>query len=122
MDNIPAANKLLLKGWDDYKDAVNCANNYFANFKNPENLQKALNDFKNKRVHVKNEENFLKTLTHEYNKDIAPKDEIQTMAYELISKNNQNDTMMSLLKHFVNDDTQLRKDILRHRTKSSKED
>ncbi|MGH1384152.1 hypothetical protein [Kordia sp.] len=115
MDNVPSANELLLKGWNENKDAVNCANNYFANFKDKASLEKALTDFKNKKVYGDNERNFLKTLTYEYNKDIAPKEDIQLMAYELISKHHKNDEMMSLLSHFVNDDTQLRKDILRHK-------
>ncbi|WP_298519449.1 hypothetical protein [uncultured Kordia sp.] len=117
MDNIPAANELLLQGWTDNKDAVNCANNYFANFKDKERLQQELNEFKENRVSKANERNFLKALTYEYNKDIAPKEDVQKMAYELISKNSQNDEMMSLLKHFVNDDMQLTKDVLRHKTK-----
>lgn len=117
MDNVIAANELLLKGWNDNKDAVNCANNYFANFKDKTALEKELHDFKNKRTHKGNEDNFLIALTHEYNKDIAPKEDIQMMAYELISKHHKKDEILSLLKHFVNDDTQLTKDILRHRMK-----
>ncbi len=117
MDNIIAANELLLKGWNDHKDAVNCANNYFANFKDKASLEKELHDFKAKRTNTGNEQNFLKALTHEYNKDIAPKEDIQFMAYEVISKNHKNEEMVSLLKHFVNDDTQLTKDILRHKMK-----
>ena len=117
MDNIPSANELLLKGWTDNKDAVNCANNYFANFEDKASLENALHEFNQKRVEKANEQNFLKALTYEYNKDIAPKEDVQKMAYELISKNHQNDEMMSLLKHFVNDDTQLTKDVLRHRMK-----
>ncbi|MEM6722060.1 MAG: hypothetical protein AAF611_22215 [Bacteroidota bacterium] len=117
MDNIPAANELLLKGWTDNKDAVNCANNYFANFKDKAALEKALQEFKAKRVDSKKERNFLKAIALEYNKDIAPKDDIQLIAYELISKNHHNEEMMSLLKHFVNDDTQLTKDVLRHKMK-----
>jgi hypothetical protein len=117
MDNVQSANELLLRGWKNNKDAVNCANNYFANFKDKASLENALTNFKNKRVQSVNEHNFLKALTYEYNKEIAPKDDIQLMAYELISKYHENDEIMSLLKHFVNDDTQLNKDILRHKTK-----
>ncbi|AXG71793.1 hypothetical protein KORDIASMS9_04051 [Kordia sp. SMS9] len=117
MDNVIAANELLLKGWNENKDAVNCANNYFANFKNKAALEKELHDFKAKRTNTANECNFLKALTHEYNKDIAPKEDIQFMAYELISKHHKNEEILSLLKHFVTDDTQLTKDILRYRMK-----
>ncbi|MFK7750451.1 MAG: hypothetical protein AB8B65_18820, partial [Kordia sp.] len=82
MDNIPSANALLLQGWTENKDAVNCANNYFANFKDKASLEKAIIDFKNKNVHNGNEYNFLKTLMYEYNKDIVSKEDIQLMAYE----------------------------------------
>lgn len=117
MNNIPAANKLLLKGWTENKDAVNCANNYLANFKDKAALQKEIHQFKAARTHEGNERQFLEVLTHEYKKDIAPKEEIQEMAYELISKNHKKYGMLSLLNHFVTDDSQLRKDILRHKTK-----
>ncbi|MEM6686189.1 MAG: hypothetical protein AAF617_10425 [Bacteroidota bacterium] len=117
MNNVSAANEILLKGWTENKDAVNCANNYFANFKDKTSLEKELNEFKANRIHRGNERNFLKTIALEYNREIASKEDIQMMAYELISSNHQNDEMLSLLRHFVDDDTQLNKDILRHKMK-----
>jgi tetratricopeptide (TPR) repeat protein len=115
MNNPDAANEVLLQGWEENKDAVNCANNFFVSFKDKASLTKALHDFKEKKIHYDNEHNFLKVLALEHNKEIAPKEDIQEMAYEIISKNHKNDEMVSLLRHFINDDTQLQKDIVRHR-------
>ncbi|WP_420574003.1 hypothetical protein [Kordia sp.] len=115
MNNKQSANELLVKGWRDNKDAVNCANNMFANFKETENLKNVLIAFRNKMVSSSNEHNFLKVLKLEYERDIAPKQEIEEMAYELISRNNKNDDVLSLLSHFVKGDSQLTKDIIRHR-------
>lgn len=117
MNKIEEANAVLLRGWEENRDAINCANNYFANFKDQSTLLKELIAFKQKRVQRNNEYQFLTVLTHEYSKTIAAKEEIQKMAYELISKNHDNEHILSLLKHFVKDDTQLTKDILRHRLK-----
>ncbi|EDP94881.1 hypothetical protein U8527_15105 [Kordia algicida OT-1] len=115
MNDTNTANELLIKGWKDQKDPVNCANNFFANYNNQASLQTVLANFKKEMVNNRNEYNFLKVLKLEYNRDIAPKEDIQEMAYELISKNNNNSEVLSLLKHFVNDDSQLQTDMIRHR-------
>ncbi|MBC8756898.1 hypothetical protein H2O64_19650 [Kordia sp. YSTF-M3] len=117
MQNKEAANELLVKGWKDNKDAVNCANNLFANFKDKASLEKVLTNFGKQLVNGTNESNFLKVLKLEYNRDIAPKKKIEDIAYELISKNDTNNEMLSELKHFINTDSQITKDIIRHRTK-----
>lgn len=115
MGDTNAANELLIKGWEDQKDPVNCANNFFANYNDQASLQRVLVNFKKEMVNNHNEHNFLKALKLEYNRDIAPKEDIQEMAYELISKNNKNSEVLSLLKHFVDDDSQLQTDMIRHR-------
>ena len=117
MHNTDAANKLLLTGWKDNKDAVNCANNLFANSKGASELKRRLTAFYKTHVNTSNEHHFTRVLKLEYNKESAPKKEIQDMAYELISKNSQNYDMISHLNHFINDDSQITKDIIRHRVK-----
>jgi tetratricopeptide (TPR) repeat protein len=89
MNDTEAATEILLKGWQENRDAVNCANNFFANFKDKATLTKKLLDFKEENVHDKNEQNFLKVLALEHNKAEAPKEEIQEMAYEIISKHHK---------------------------------
>lgn len=115
MDNSVAANELLVKGWKENKDAVNCANNIFANFHDTASLQTVVTNFRKQLVNNTNESNFLKVLQLEYKRHIAPKENIQDIAYELISKNNTNTEMLSLLNQFINDDSQITKDIIRHR-------
>lgn len=118
MNNVQAANNLLLNGWETNKDAVNCANNLFANYKDTAQLNNAIINFKKDMVNVSNEENFLKVLQLEYKREIAPKETIQDMAYQLISKHHHNDMIISMLSSFVNDDSQLNKDIMRFRRDS----
>jgi len=117
MHNVDAANKLLLTGWKENKDAVNCANNFFASIKDTSKLKQVLTGFYKTQVNTGNEHHFTKVLKLEYNKENAPKKEIQDMAYALISRNSQNKEMLSHLNHFINDDSQLTKDITRHRMK-----
>ncbi len=116
MEDKESANKLLVKGWTENKDAVNCANNFFANFKEKAAVKKILNGFREEFVTEHNESKFLRVLQLEYNRDIAPKENIQDMAYELISKNNTNREMLLALHHFIDDDSQITRDIIRHRT------
>ena len=115
MNNITAANNLLLNGWETNRDAVNCANNLFANYKDETQLTNAIVNFRKDMVSSNNEENFLKVLQLEYKRDIAPEETIQEMAYQLISKHQQNDRILSMLSSFVKDDSQLSKDIMRFR-------
>lgn len=117
MNKVNAANELLLTGWKDNKDAVNCANNFFANIKDKTELERGLTTFYKTLVNSGNEHHFTKVLKLEYNKESAPKKQIQDMAYELISRNNKNSEMLSHLNYFINDDSQITKDIIRHRTK-----
>ena len=115
MENKEAANEQVVKGWKENKDAINCANNIFANFNDKSALKTVVTNFRKQLVNSTNESNFLKVLQLEYKRDIAPKENIQDMAYELISKNNTNTEMLSLLHQFINDDSQITKDIIRHR-------
>ena len=112
-----AASKLLVKGWRENKDAVNCLNNHLVHFENKKTLEKEINSFYNHEVHRGNQLHFLKVLKTEFKKDIAPKENIQNIAYELVSSNDQNSEVLSNLYHFVNEDSQIVPDIIRHRIK-----
>ena len=120
MHDKTAASKLLVKGWRENKDAVNCLNNHLVHFENKKALEKEINSFYKYEVHKANNLNFLKVLKTEFKKDIAPKENIQNIAYELVSKNNKNSDALSNLHHFVNEDSQIVPDIIRHRTKKIK--
>lgn len=117
MNNKKAASNLLIKGWRENKDAVNCLNNHFTHFENKKALEKEINHFYTHEVEKGNNLNFLKVLQTEFKKDIAPKESIQNIAYELVSKNNQNSEALASLQHFVKEDSQIVPDIARHRVK-----
>ncbi len=115
MDDKASASKLLVKGWRENKDAVNCLNNHLVHFESEKALEKEINHFYKYEVTNTNNLNFLRVLKTEFKKEIAPKENIQNIAYELISKNNQNSEVLSSLHHFVKEDSQIVPDIIRHR-------
>lgn len=115
MNDKVAASKLLVKGWRENKDAVNCLNNHLVHFESKKALEEEINHFYKYEVNNGNDLNFLKVLKTEFKKGIAPKEDIQNIAYELVSKNNQNSEILSNLHHFINEDSQIVSDIIRHR-------
>lgn len=115
MNDKIAASKLLVKGWQENKDAVNCLNNHLMHFESKKALEEEINHFYKYEVNDENNLNFLKVLKTEFKKEIAPKEDIQNIAYELVSKNTQNSEMLSNLHHFIEEDSQIVPDIIRHR-------
>ncbi|WP_046759228.1 soluble NSF attachment family protein [Kordia jejudonensis] len=115
MDDKTSASKLLVKGWRENKDAVNCLNNHLVHFESEKALQAEINHFYKNEVHKGNNLNFLKVLKTEFKKEIAPKENIQNIAYELVSKNHQNTEVLGNLYDFVKEDSQIVSDIIRHR-------
>ncbi|WP_430409006.1 tetratricopeptide repeat protein [Kordia sp.] len=117
MDDKVAASQLLVKGWRENKDAVNCLNNHFVHFESKKELQSEINHFYKYEVQEANNLNFLNVLKTEFKKPVAPKEDIQSIAYELISNNNKNSEILSNLHHFVEEDSQIVPDVIRHRAK-----
>ncbi len=117
MDDKDSASKLLVKGWRENKDAINCLNNHLVHFDSRKALEKEIDTFYKNEVHQGNNLNFLKVLKTEFKKDIAPKENIQNIAYELVSRHNQNSEILANLHYFVQEDSQIVSDVIRHRIK-----
>lgn len=108
------AKDLLISGWRQNKDAVNCLNNYFAHYDKEEWFGREMEKIYQKEVNFDNELNFLKVIGKEYKKRQTAKENIQDIAYEIISRNAQSDYVISELNNFVQD-RQVSKDIIKHR-------
>lgn len=120
METPDEAQKVLLKGWQENKDAFNCLNNYFANI------------FDNKKLEIQiqtlysetpSDEKliYLEAMKYEFKKNSALQPVTRNIAYEIISEKVENHSeIVNELKYFNPDDQLILKDISRYKTGRNK--
>ncbi|MGV3539947.1 MAG: hypothetical protein ACO1OQ_09060 [Rufibacter sp.] len=110
------AQSLLLDGWRNEKDAVNCLNNYFTNIQDTKVLLHEIESVYAQETTPKNREKFLQVLKHEYKKHPDIADSIKEIAYEIIAAQLPgNPNIASELNSFSKKDKNLTKDILTYK-------
>lgn len=110
------AQKILLKGWEDDKDAFNCLNNYFANISDVKKLDLEIQDLY-KKTPEHNKITYLQAMKHEFSKDPKLQTTTRNIAYEIIAeKVTTRSEIVNELKHFNPDDDVILKDISRYKT------
>ena len=108
------AQTLLIKGWDQNKEAYNCINNYLSNVKEAQTLKREIEAIYANKVNDTNREIFLKVIHKEYRKNNEVKKDLKEMAYEIIAKQAVvNPTIVDELRKFNTDDREIRKDTIR---------
>ncbi|KQT17082.1 hypothetical protein ASG31_12080 [Chryseobacterium sp. Leaf404] len=120
MDNPEAAQKILLQGWEENKDAFNCLNNYFVNIYDTEVLNQKI---QNLYEHTPSDKKliYLEAMKHEFTKDPKLQETTRNIAYEIIAeKVETNTSIINELKHFNPQDEVILKDISRYRTGRNK--
>ncbi|MEJ1241940.1 hypothetical protein WBG78_27590 [Chryseolinea sp. T2] len=114
INNAEAGQAMLLEGWRQNKDAVNCLNNYFSNIEDSKQFNTELNAVYRQDVTAANADSFLEAIRHEYLKRTELREPIMEMAYEVVSKNiPTNPNIVSELKNFNVSNKELFKDTLR---------
>jgi hypothetical protein len=114
MDDPSIGQSLLLDGWRNNRDAVNCLNNYFSNIQDINDLNKALHTIYQNEVTEQNRESFLSVIKHEYHKKNELSNSIKEMAYEIVAAQIPiNPSIASDLKDFSPENKELLKDALR---------
>ena len=114
------AQKILLKGWEEDKDAFNCLNNYFANIFDAKNLEKEIGELYQKTPSDKKIV-YLEAMKYEFKKDPLLQGTIRNIAYEIIAeKVVTHSEIVNELKHFNPDDEVILKDISRYKTSRNK--
>lgn len=116
MEQPEEAQKILLKGWNEDKDAFNCLNNYFANVFDLKKLEKEIQNLYQDTPAYK-KVIYLEAMKHEFKK--APELQAVTrhIAYEIIAeKVGTRSEIINELKHFNPDDSVILKDISRFKT------
>jgi len=120
MDVPEEAQKILLQGWEQNKDAFNCLNNYFVNINNVDNLNYTIQDLYLKTPSDK-KLIYLEAMKHEFKKDLKLQETTRNIAYEIIAENIENhSSIINELKHFNPKDEVILKDISRYRTGRNK--
>ena len=120
MDVPEKAQKILLRGWEENKDAFNCLNNYFVNIKNVEDLNHTIQNLYLKTPSDK-KIIYLEAMKHEFKKDSKLQETTRNIAYEIIAENIENhSSIINELKHFNPKDEVILKDISRYRTGRNK--
>lgn len=110
------AQKILLKGWNDDKDAFNCLNNYFANIFDIKDLDKKIQQLY-QNLPPEKKMNYLKAIKIEFKKDPKLQETTRNIAYEIIAENvKTHSEIVNELKHFNPEDEVILKDISRYKT------
>lgn len=86
MHDLPQAQEILLRGWDENSDAYNCLQYYLANIPDDKAAWREIERIGNHQINAQNDTVFLKVLSNEYAKQDEHREEVKDMAYELISK------------------------------------
>ncbi|MDR6923018.1 hypothetical protein [Chryseobacterium sp. 2987] len=120
MEMPEEAQKILLKGWEENKDAFNCLNNYFANIFDVKQLEHSIQELYQKTPEDK-KIIYLDAMKHEFKKDPKLQTATRNIAYEIITeKVAGHSEIVNELKHFNPDDEVILKDISRYKTGRNK--
>lgn len=120
MEKPEDAQRILLKGWEEDKDAFNCLNNYFANIFDNKKLEAELQSLYEKTPANK-KLTYLEAMKYEFKKDPELQPAVRKIAYEIIAdKIGTRSEIVNELKYFNPNDEVILKDILRFKTGRNK--
>jgi tetratricopeptide (TPR) repeat protein len=114
MQEPQRAQSLLMEGWKEDKDAVNCLNNYFANIEDQKLLDREIQRIYLKETNDWNKEKYLQVLKNEYRNHPGVAERVKDIAYEIVAeKAVQNPGIVSELQEFNKKDLNLVADIMK---------
>ncbi|MEF9477759.1 hypothetical protein OWR28_08650 [Chryseobacterium sp. 1B4] len=120
MEKPEEARKVLLKGWEEDKDAFNCLNNYFANIVDMKRLESEIQHLY-ERAPAHKKITYLDAMKYEFKKDPKLHTVTRNIAYEIIAeKVATRSEIINELKYFNPDDQVILKDISRFKTGRNK--
>ncbi|UMQ41217.1 soluble NSF attachment family protein [Chryseobacterium sp. Y16C] len=115
MEMPDEAQKVLLKGWEEDRDAFNCLNNYFTNIHDVKKLETEIQNLYQKTPEYK-KITYLEAMKHEFKKDPKLQFTTRNIAYEIIAEKVANRSeIVNELKYFNPDDEVILKDISRYK-------
>jgi tetratricopeptide (TPR) repeat protein len=117
MKNKLFTQTLLLEGWRNQQDPVNCLNMYLSLINVPGDREKEIRALSRSETAEQKPTQFLEVVKHEYKKDDAEHDPLKELAYEIIATQMVGDpSIVSELKAFNPWNKELSKDTLRFKT------
>ncbi|MDC8106740.1 hypothetical protein AAEU33_01300 [Chryseobacterium sp. Chry.R1] len=120
MEMPDEAQKILLTGWKENKDAFNCLNNYFANIFDSTKLEREIQHLYEETPADK-KLIYLEAMKYEFKKNSSLQTVTRNIAYEIISeKVETHSEIVNELKYFNPDDSLILKDISRYKTGRNK--
>ncbi|PWN60557.1 soluble NSF attachment family protein [Chryseobacterium viscerum] len=120
MEKTEDAQKVLLKGWEEDKDAFNCLNNYFANIFDVKKLESEI-QYLYQKTPAHKKITYLEAMKHEFKKDPKLHAATRNIAYEIIAeKVATRSEIVNELKFFNPNDEVILKDISRFKTGRNK--
>lgn len=120
MEKPEEAQKVLLKGWEEDKDAFNCLNNYFANIFDVNELESEIQTMYEKTPAYK-KMIYLEAMKHEFKKNMKLQPVTRKIAYQIIAEKIENRSeIVNELKYFNPNDEVILKDISRFKTGRNK--
>lgn len=121
MDDVTAAQRLLLQGWEANIDAYNCLNNYFNAIEDTKLLRSEIQRIYSNDVTTPKQVIFLTAIKHEYKRYVSLKPFIKEIAYKIIvDRAQQHHDVVGELQFFNKKDQQLHKDISRFKVERYK--
>ncbi|MDQ1163355.1 tetratricopeptide (TPR) repeat protein [Chryseobacterium sp. SORGH_AS 447] len=115
MEMPDEAQQILLKGWEEDRDAFNCLNNYFANISDVKKLDQQIQELYEKTSSEKKTV-YLEAMKYEFKKDPKLQSTTRNIAYEIIAeKVATRSEIVNELKHFNPEDEVILKDISRYK-------
>ncbi len=119
--NSQLAKNILIRGWQQNRDAFNCLNNYLNYFPKPADLKSELTRLYQNEVNEKNASRFINVLKYEFAKPTPNKEFIRNLAYEIAVENlQQQPEIISELVAFNPKDKEFTKDVIRYKVKVNK--
>ncbi|UKB78908.1 soluble NSF attachment family protein [Chryseobacterium sp. MEBOG07] len=120
MEKTEDAQKVLLRGWEEDKDAFNCLNNYFANIFDVKKLESEI-QYLYQKTPAHKKITYLEAMKHEFKKDPKLHAAARNIAYEIIAeKVATRSEIVNELKFFNPNDEVILKDISRFKTGRNK--
>ncbi len=120
MEKTEDAQEVLLKGWEEDKDAFNCLNNYFANIFDIKKLESEILNLYEKTPSYK-KITYLDAMKYEFKKSQELHAVTRNIAYEIIAeKVATRSEIVNELKFFNPNDEMILKDISRFKTGRNK--
>lgn len=120
MESPEKAQKILLQGWRENKEALHCLNTYFSNISEINILEKEI-QYLYKETPSDKKLIYLEAMKIEFKKDQRLQKPTRDIAYHIIAENiNSRSEIVNDLKHFNPNDEVILKDISRYKTGRNK--